>query len=159
MGIISDTHIPGRAKAVPHRVFEVFEGVELILHAGDLVVTDVLSELDAIARVHAVLGNMDEWDLRRDLPEKASLDFGGLRIGMIHDSGLRKGRRERLRAEFPAHRVVVFGHSHQPLIEDDGEMLLLNPGSACDPRRAKIPTVALLELHETGAPKATLVSV
>jgi putative phosphoesterase len=158
IGVISDTHIPGRARALPPAVHEAFDGVEAILHAGDVVVRDVLIELEAIAPVHGVLGNCDDWGLRGVLPERARLDLGGLTIGMIHDSGAAQGRRGRMERAFPGCRVVVFGHSHQPMVEDDGELLLLNPGSAVDPRRARIPTVAILEVEE-GEPRASLVEL
>lgn len=158
IGVISDTHIPGRARHLPQKVFEVFGGVDAILHAGDLVSGSVLEELGDFAPAYAVLGNMDHWDLRGVLPEKATFDFAGVKVGMVHDSRLNQGRRERMRAAFPGCRVVVFGHSHQPMIEEDGGLLLLNPGSACDPRRARVPTVAILKI-EGGKPAAELLEL
>jgi uncharacterized protein len=155
IGVISDTHIPARSRVVPPAVFDVFEGVDAILHAGDVNVRDALIELEAIAPVHAVLGNNDDWSLHGVLPERLRLEVAAVTVGMIHDSGPTKGRRGRLAALFSGCRVVVFGHSHQPFVEDDGTLLLLNPGSAVDPRRARIPTVAILELDD-GQPKATL---
>ena len=164
IGVISDTHIPTRSRVLPPAVLEAFDGVEAILHAGDLNVRDVLAELEAVAPVHAVLGNNDDWSLHGVLPERARLELqelggpGDLAIGMIHDSGQSQGRRGRLAAAFPGCRVVVFGHSHQPFVDDDGSLLLLNPGSAVDPRRARVPTVAILEIV-AGQPKATLVEL
>lgn len=144
IGIISDTHIPMRGKALPNAVASFFSGVDTILHAGDVVTGVVLDELSALAPVHAVLGNCDPWNL--GLPESLEIELGGIRVGMIHDSGSTQGRRHRMRRMFPRCRVVVFGHSHQPLIEDDEGLMLINPGSACDPRAANIPTVALIEI-------------
>ena len=158
IGVISDTHIPARSRVLPPVVLEVFAGVDAILHAGDVNVRDVLIELEAIAPVHGVLGNNDDWSLHGVLPERARLELGGLTIGMVHDSGPTKGRRGRLEAAFPECRVVVFGHSHQPVVDDDGSVLLLNPGSAIDPRRARIPTVALLDI-EDGGPKVRVVDL
>ncbi|MGH2705409.1 MAG: metallophosphoesterase family protein [Actinomycetota bacterium] len=158
VGLISDTHIPGRARALPRVVHELFAGVDAVLHAGDVMDPSVLDELRLIAPVHAVLGNLDGWSLAGRVHERLDLELGGVRIGMVHDSGTSKGRRERMRRAFPGCRVVVFGHSHMPLIEDDGDLLLVNPGSACDPRRAKVPTVALLDLAG-GVPRAELVPV
>lgn len=148
IGVISDTHIPVRARGLPAAVFEVFDGVDVILHAGDFLELTVLEELQAFAPTHGVLGNMDEWSLRDAVPEKVVLELGGMKVGMIHDSGPSAGRRKRIKRAFPGTRVVVFGHSHQPLIDDDGDLLMLNSGSACDPRRAKVPTVALLTLED-----------
>jgi uncharacterized protein len=181
IGVISDTHIPSRSRVLPPAVLEAFRSrdVDAILHAGDVTVRDVLIELRAVAPVHAVLGNNDDWSLHGVLPERARLhlgdlpappdraavgppagptDRGGLEIGMIHDSGPTQGRRGRLATAFPGCRVVVFGHSHQPFVEDDGSLLLLNPGSAVDPRRARVPTVAILEIAD-GEPKATLIEL
>jgi len=146
VGVLSDTHIPSRAPGIPPRVAEVFEGVDLILHAGDVSVRAALDDLAVLAPVHAVAGNIDEPSLQGHLPPQLRLDIGGLTVGMVHDSGPSKGRRERMRRRFPGARVVVFGHSHMPVVEDRDGLLLLNPGSACDPRRAKVPTVAILEI-------------
>lgn len=158
IGIISDTHIPGRARRVPERVFELFQGADLILHAGDFVDATVLRELDAIAPTKGVLGNCDSAELGAVLPQTASIESGGARIGMIHDSGPTDRRRDTMARAFPGHRVVVFGHSHRPVIDDDGSLMLLNPGSACDPRWAKIPTVAILRIQD-GLPQAKLVEI
>lgn len=161
IGVISDTHIGppggGRPRVLPPAVFDAFDGVDAILHAGDVLVDDVLVELGAIAPVHGVLGNCDS-SMRGRLPERARLELGGLTIGMIHDSGSTEGRRRRMEAAFGGCRVVVFGHSHMPVVDDDGSLLLLNPGSALQPRRAKVPTVALLEIVDR-TPKATLIEL
>jgi putative phosphoesterase len=158
VGIISDTHIPGRAKALPSKVFELFKDVDLILHAGDFVSPQVLDELSAIAETKGVVGNMDDGGIRGRLPDREFLTLDGVSVGMVHDSGLGGGRRQRMRKMFPDCRVVVFGHSHQPLIEDDGDLLLLNPGSACDPRKARVPTIAVLDLRD-GRPEAELIQL
>ena len=78
------------------------------------------------------------------LPEVLEFDFGGVRVAMIHDSGPKKGRRSRMRRRFPGARVVVFGHSHIPWLEDEEGLLLLNPGSPTDRRRQPEHTFALL---------------
>lgn len=158
IGVISDTHLPRGNRKIPDEVFRLFEGAELILHAGDFVQAEVLYELGAIAPVRGVLGNCDGHDLARQVPLTESIEAGGVLIGMIHDSGERQRRRNRMAKAFPGHRVVVFGHSHMPVIDDDGELLLLNPGSACDPRRAPVPTVAILEIND-GKPSARLVEL
>ncbi len=158
IGVISDTHLPRGNRKIPAEVFRLFEGSDLILHAGDFVQGEVLYELEAIAPVQGVLGNCDSPELARRLPLTESMEVGGMLVGMIHDSGDRQRRRPRMAGAFPGHRVVVFGHSHMPVIDDDGELLLLNPGSACDPRRAKVPTVAILEIND-GQPSARLVEL
>lgn len=158
IGVISDTHLPRSSRRIPDEVFRLFADADVILHAGDFVEAEVLDELGAIAPVRGVLGNCDSPELSRRLPATESIEMEGILVGMIHDSGDRQRRRRRMAEAFPGHRVVVFGHSHMPVIEDDGELLLLNPGSACDPRRARFPTVAVLEIDDR-RPSARLVEL
>lgn len=141
--VLADTHIPLRAKTLPEGMVAYLERADLILHAGDLIHPSVLEELSAYdAPVRAVRGNVDEPGI--NLPETLQLDFGGARIAMIHDSGRKEGRRKRLGKRFPDARVVVFGHSHIPFLEDESGLLLLNPGSPTDKRRQPEHTFALL---------------
>lgn len=145
--ILADTHIPRRARTLPEGLAAYLERADLVLHAGDLIGPSVLEELSAYnAPVHAVRGNVDMPGL--DLPEALQLDFGGAKIAMIHDSGRKEGRRKRLGKRFPEARVVVFGHSHKPLLEDENGLLLLNPGSPTDKRRQPEHTFALLRSEE-----------
>ncbi len=146
--------MPRRAKALPENLLAHLERADLILHAGDLVVEDLLHELSAYAPVRAVRGNLDPPDL--DLPETLEFEFGGARVAMIHDSGRREGGRKRLARRFPNARVVVFGHSHIPFLEDEDGLLLLNPGSPTDKRRQPDRTFALLHA-EGGRVRAEVV--
>ena len=144
--VIADTHVPRRARALPENLLAHLGRADLILHAGDLMVGDLLHELGAYAPVLAVRGNLDPLDL--DLPETLEFDFGGAKVAMIHDSGRKQGRRARLRRRFPDARVVVFGHSHIPFLEDEDGLMLLNPGSPTDKRRQPHYTFALLHAEE-----------
>ncbi len=145
--VLADTHIPRRARALPEALVPHLERVDLILHAGDLIEPSVLDDLSVYdASVHAVKGNVDPPDV--NLPETLEFDFGGARIAMIHDSGRKEGRRRRLKRRFPDARVVVFGHSHVPFLEDENGLLLLNPGSPTDKRRQPHHTFALLRTEE-----------
>ncbi len=152
--IIADTHIPRRAKALPEALIPHLKRADLILHAGDLMDPALLEELAAYAPVQAVRGNLDPPNL--DLPETLEFELGGARVALIHDSGPKKGRRARLRRRFPDARVVVFGHSHIPLLEDEDGLMLLNPGSPTDKRRQPHRTFALLRANE-GEVRAELV--
>lgn len=143
---------------MPAQVFDLFRGVDLVLHAGDFVNSAVLYELETIAPVKGVLGNCDPPELANLVPVTLSLTIAGVKVAMVHDSGTKQHRRARMSTAFPEHRVVIFGHSHQPLIDDDGALLLLNPGSACDPRAAKIPSIAILEIQD-GHPTASLIQI
>ena len=144
--VLADTHIPRRACALPEELVPYLRKADLILHAGDLIEASVLDELSLYAPVRAVKGNMDPPDV--NLPETLEFDFGGAWIAMIHDSGRKEGRRRRLKRRFPDARVVVFGHSHAPFLEDENGLLLLNPGSPTDKRRQPRHTFALLRTEE-----------
>ncbi len=143
IGIISDTHGLLRAE-----VFGVFAGVEHILHAGDVGRGDILTELEAIAPVMAVWGNVDGREIRDRVPEVARIELGGVTVVMLHGMQLGSPTPEKAAAAHPDAGLVVFGHSHRPLIRTVGSVLAVNPGSA-GPRRFKDPvTVALADLED-----------
>jgi uncharacterized protein len=96
----------------------------------------VLAELRELGPLAAVHGNVDSPELRRELPEKISLELEDVVLGVIHDAGPSKGRLERLRARFPETDAVVFGHSHMPLHEERDGFQIFNPGSPTERRRA-----------------------
>ena len=144
--VVADTHIPRRARALPRGLTPYLERADLVLHAGDLMDPALLGELAGYAPVGAVRGNLDPPDL--DLPETLEVGFGGARVTMIHDSGPRRGRRARMGRRFPDARVVIFGHSHIPILEDEDGLMLLNPGSPTDRRRQPRHTFALLRAEE-----------
>ncbi len=158
IGVISDTHIPSRAARVPQAALDAFEeaGVELILHAGDLSTLAVVGQLEAYAPVVAVQGNVEQPDVVAKLPIKRELVVGGCAIGLVHILGERKHHIRNARHEFPDARIVVFGHSHIPFIQDEDGLLLLNPGSATDRRTQPYYSVAILTLEDT-QPRAEIV--
>jgi uncharacterized protein len=149
--VIADTHIPYRARTLPRSLVPYLGRADLVLHAGDLMDFALLDEIASYAPVEAVRGNMDS----EGLPETLELVFGGVRVAMIHDSGPRRGRQARMRRRFPEARVVVFGHSHVPLLEDEDGFMLLNPGSPTDRRRQPRHTFALLRV-ENGEARAEI---
>jgi putative phosphoesterase len=148
IGVISDTHIPTRARRVPDAALRRFEEVELILHAGDLSSLDVLDQLSAYAPVAAVQGNVELPDVVTALPVKRELVVVGCVIGLVHILGERRQHARNARREFPGARVVVFGHSHMPYAEDAEGLLLLNPGSATDRRTQPSCTIAVLTIGD-----------
>jgi hypothetical protein len=153
IAVISDTHLPRGDRVLPDALLEECAAADLILHAGDVVATPVWAELEAYGRILGVRGNGDEHDLWRRLPQTRTFEIAGTRIGMIHDSGRAEGRAARCAALFPGCDVVVFGHSHVPLVERHGSLLLLNPGSAIDRRRQ--PTCTMVRLTVEGGVVAT----
>ena len=154
--VLADTHIPRRARRLPEAVIPHLRRADLILHAGDLLEASLLDELARYAPVRAVKGNVDGPDV--ELPETLEFEFGGVSVAMVHDSGPRKGRRARVRRRFPGARVVVFGHSHIPFLEDEDGLMLLNPGSPTDKRRQPEHTFALLRA-EGGEVRSEIVAL
>jgi len=148
IGLISDTHIPDRAKEIPQKVIDSFKDVELILHAGDLTSPEVIEELEKIAPVMAVQGNMDRVNGIK-LPKARIIEVEELRIGLVHGEVYPRADTQQLlylARELNAD-ILVSGHSHQPKIEQIENVLLLNPGSPIVPRLAD-RTVMLLEINE-----------
>ncbi|MDA0184463.1 YfcE family phosphodiesterase [Solirubrobacter phytolaccae] len=147
LAVISDTHMPRGARRLP---VEHLVGVDAILHAGDLMERSVLEELQGIGPpVHAVQGNVDDAWLRARLPLQRTLEFAGVRIGMVHDAGPTKGRLARLRRRFPDEDAVIFGHSHIPLHEVDADgFQIFNPGSATDRRRQPVHTMGFARIED-----------
>lgn len=134
--LISDTHIPGRARRVPDAVLKAADGADLVIHAGDWVAASVLDELEQHADVLGVWGNNDGADLRGRLPEVARRAIDGVRFAVVHQTGQASGREMRMDAAYPDVDVLVFGHSHIPWDSvTPGGMRLLNPGSPTDRRR------------------------
>ncbi len=147
IGLISDTHIPDRARILPQKVIDAFNDVELILHAGDLTSLKVIDELEEIAPVMAVQGNMDRAN-GIDLPKAKIIEIEDLKIGVIHGEVYPRADSDQLvyLAKELNVDILVSGHSHQPKIEQKDGILLLNPGSPVVPRLAD-RTVMLLEVN------------
>lgn len=146
IGVVSDTHCPEFMDRLPDRLFEVLEGVDLILHTGDVDSPKTLAELGRIAPVEAVRGDHDLG--LGSLPDHRTLVIDGRRIVVVHGNRSRwieepqtlvwtlslgfyhpHGRLPAiLRRRFPEADVIVFGHTHRPLIDTTGRALVFNPG-------------------------------
>lgn len=158
--VLADTHAPRRWRGCPPRVAEHLRGADVILHAGDVCVAEVLAELAEYAPVYAVLGNNDGSDVAAwGAPDALTLNLAGLSVAMLHDAGPRSGRVRRLRGRFPAADLVVFGHSHIPLDEADDGCRIFNPGSPTDRRRQPHGTIGLLDIEEGRLVRAEIVPV
>lgn len=145
--VLADTHLrrdwPNRD--LPRAVRDLLDQADVVLHAGDVLEPEHLEDLRRYAPLHVVRGNNDR-ELG-DVPERLEVTLGGVRVGMVHDSGPARGRAGRLHAMFPDADVVVFGHSHIPWNERgvDGQ-LLFNPGSPTERRRQPHRTAGRLVL-------------
>ena len=165
--VLADTHLrTGSPRWLPDSVLSHLRAVDGVLHAGDVLDAGVLARLGEEASagrhrvpVHAVLGNNDV-SLTGVLPHKAVVELGGVRIGMVHDSGQTAGREARLHRLFPDCQVVVFGHSHAPIDAPGLEgQLLFNPGSATQRRRQPFATFGLLRLDRGVVEEHTVLPV
>ena len=153
IGIISDTH--GRFDP---KIPQTFKGVSHILHAGDIGNLQVLRQLEGIAPVTAVWGNVDEGNSPPGVDEEKTLQLCGLRIFMTHILGnpQRLARELKQKIDFVQPDVVVFGHTHKPLLEQHGSVLYFNPGSA-GPKRVSLPRSVGLLRGWQGRPHGELI--
>lgn len=163
VGLLSDTHIPDTGRSLPPEVKQAFQGVDLILHAGDIYASSVLDELEAIAPVLAARGDDDMLRDRR-VEEKYILSLDGLQVALVHRfQGLYflGGMKQGLESQFGTAEldVVVFGDTHAALVKQQDGKLLVNPGSPLLPNYFyRLGSVGLLEI-EDGRAQARLVEL
>lgn len=166
IGVLSDTHIPDRTLDLPAELADVFAGVDLIVHAGDICQPFVIDELQKIAPVLAVRGNRD--DEMSWLPWQRVIQAGGQRIGVIHGTQSRLSEtadrlrylagdhrfidlRRHLLATFAGQDVqcIIFGHTHQVCCETDSDVLLFNPGGVVPSPGGDPSSIGVLDIGET----------
>jgi uncharacterized protein len=139
--------MPRGGRVLPAECLARLRAADAILHAGDLMERSVLEDLQALGPpVHAVRGNVDSAELQARLPLVRTVEFDGVRISMVHDAGTAGGRLLRMRRRFPGVAAVVFGHSHIPLLESDGDFTIFNPGSPTERRRSPHHTMGMAEV-------------
>lgn len=145
IAVISDTHMQTEDEVL-ELLWGHLHGVDAILHAGDVTALAVVHALQQIAPLTGVAGNMDQASLGRLWPTKRVLELGPYRVGLIHGSGPPHGIEQRARRSFGLLDAVIFGHSHQALVDPTGGTLLLNPGSPTRPPPGQRPSYALLHV-------------
>lgn len=156
--VVGDTHCT-RVGAVPDVLLELADRADHVVHTGDVIGIDVLDALEALSPVTGVCGNVDGPEIAARLPEQALVELDGVRIGVVHDAGPRLGRHARLRESFPDAHVIAYGHSHLPELERIGDegLLVVNPGSPTQRRRAPTHTIAWVEIDHGRVVEAELV--
>jgi putative phosphoesterase len=153
LGVISDTHGQLRAE-----IFEIFKEVDHILHGGDVGTWEILVELQALAPVTAVYGNTDSPELRGKLTRVAHVELDGFEIVVTHGDQFGHPTPAKLHDAFPHAEIIVFGHTHKPLLElVDRTVTVINPGGAGPKRFGLAPSVGILELEPGIPPRARLV--
>lgn len=151
IGVIADTHIPDRAKDIPPQILKDFKNVDMVIHAGDLVILSVLDKLKAVCpNIKAVWGNMDPHDARKKLPEKEVIKIAKFKIGISHGYGSPNNLMELMANIFKNDDVnlIIFGHSHSPLNEKRGSVLYFNPGSPTDKIFSPYNSYGILEIND-----------
>ncbi len=149
--VLADTHLGEAKGALPQALLESARSSDMVIHAGDLVHTSVLAELKkACPAVKAVWGNMDPYEVRRELPEKEIIAIGKHKIGVMHGWGRPDGLFEVLKSAFNGTGVdvIVFGHSHRPTSEEKEGVLYFNPGSPTDTVFAPYASFGIIEIGD-----------
>jgi putative phosphoesterase len=155
LGVISDTHGMLRPQ-----VFEAFREVDHILHGGDIGVWDLIVELQALAPVTAVYGNTDGFDIRSRVPQVAEIELDGFPIVVTHGDQFGSPNPAKLHAAFPQADIIIYGHSHRPLLElVDKTVTVMNPGGAGAPRFGIPPSVGILELEPGIPPRGRIIAL
>ena len=148
IGVIADTHIPSRAKELPEKLVNELRKVDLIIHAGDFVESEVLEMLEGIKKVEAVFGNMDEEQIKIKLPGTKIIELEGIKIGIVHGCDICWDLNHRVPINFKDEKLdcVVFGHTHVSKNERIGDRLFFNPGSPTDEIFISTKTFGILEI-------------
>jgi uncharacterized protein len=137
--VMSDTHMPKKAKHLPQTLVSELETADYIIHSGDWQTVELYHELKQYAEVIGVTGNVDSPELNRQLNTKEILRVDGFSIGIVHGHGTGKTTEKRAFEAFTMDKVdcIVYGHSHIPVHKETNGILFFNPGSPTDKRRQK----------------------
>ncbi|MEI6093200.1 MAG: metallophosphoesterase family protein [bacterium] len=135
IGIISDTH-----SVIDNKALNLFKGLDIILHAGDIGNSNVLVELESIAKTIAVYGNTDDFNIRSKTKKEEEIILDGFKIHLSHDEEV----------DSKDFDIIIKGHTHIPIISFEGKTLLINPGSANAKRSRPVekPSLVICELNE-----------
>ncbi|WP_240375997.1 metallophosphoesterase family protein [Bacillus piscicola] len=147
--VIADTHMRKREQKLPSRLIEELQTADVIIHAGDWQSTFVYAELKKYGEVTGVFGNVDGEEMKSLLPEKRIMEVNGWKIGIVHGHGNKKTTEQRAVEAFTEPLdIIIFGHSHLPLLRYKGKTMLFNPGSPTAKRKLPHYSFGILHLGE-----------
>jgi uncharacterized protein len=152
IGVVADTHLSAKNLPLPSRLINGLKGVDMIVHAGDIVEMEVLDQLKTICpEVKAVAGNMDSEAVKWALPQKEIFNAGKFVIAVMHGWGPPAGLPELVLGELRDKKpdVIIFGHSHAPYNKKVSGVLLFNPGSVTDTVYAEYNSYGIIEIGRT----------
>ncbi|PGY08388.1 metallophosphoesterase [Bacillus sp. AFS031507] len=149
--VLSDTHLPKRAKSLPPRLIEELVNADLIIHAGDWQTIDVYNDLKSYANIVGVYGNVDGDEIKELFPENRVIEVCGFKIGITHGHGTGKTTERRAIQKFADEKVdcIIFGHSHIPIKKCEKGIMLFNPGSPTDKRRQEKYSFGLINIGDS----------
>lgn len=148
IGVISDTHIAKNKEKLIKLLTEKIKDIDFVIHAGDITSFDALTTMVKLKKLMAVYGNNDGADIRKVLNQKEIIIIEGYKIGIIHGDGSGKTTIERAYDAFKNDRVdiIIFGHSHNPIIKTINKTLMINPGSPTRKLKERWSTYVILEI-------------
>lgn len=148
--VVADTHMPKMAKRIPAEILRDLEDADVIIHVGDWNTIDLYKDLSQYADVYGVYGNVDDKEIKEFVSDKILLTLQGYRIGVVHGHGDKKTTEVRALEAFNGEEVdvIIFGHSHLPLIRWSNKTLLFNPGSLTDKRKLPFYSYGVITLSE-----------
>lgn len=147
IGVISDTHLKGYDRYLDDIIEAHFSDVDMFIHAGDMVRSDVLDPFYATGKeIYAVAGNMDPVEVQSRYASKRVIHVENIKIGIIHGWGSPAGIRQRIAGEFPGCEAVVYGHTHQPFCGYEANIFFFNPGSPTDSRFTSYNSVGIIKV-------------
>jgi putative phosphoesterase len=148
IGVLADTHITQNTIDRLKGLVDFFQDVDLIIHAGDFSDFEVYQSIKNYKEVLGVWGNTDDFRLKNTLKEKELLYAAGYTIGVYHGHGNEGTTADRAYQKFDHDNVdiIIFGHSHQPLVQTRNGILMINPGSATNKRKEKYFSCLVLDL-------------
>ncbi|MBN2168410.1 MAG: metallophosphoesterase family protein [Actinobacteria bacterium] len=151
IGVLADTHLTG--EPVPEYIIDAMRGVDMILHAGDILDMAVLDQLAVLAETIAVRGNMDRGDVNRILPARRMIEVKGFKIGLTHGFGAPEGMMQKVGSQFDDVDCIVFGHTHKPLVKDEKGIIYFNPGTPIKKAFTSGNSVGFLEVSDKIIPR------